>query len=245
MITKNPKVIVVLAVVITLLATSGCALTSAQVRVGNLQTRSQSVKLDNAKSESVEIKMAAGTLNVSGGASDLLQATFSYNVAELEPQVAYSVGKLSVRTPSVAAAVPSLWDLENYRYEWDLHLNDNVPMEMHVETDAGSTDLKLGSLSLTRLDLQTGVGPVAVDLTGNWHADLDATITGGLGGLTLRLPRNACVRVDVEGGLGQVDARGLIKDGKRYVNDACGTSKVTLRIDISAGVGRTKLEMGE
>ena len=245
MITKNPKVIVVLAAVITLLAASGCALTRPQVRVGELQTRSQSVALDDAKSKRVQINMAAGELYVSGGANKLLQAQFSYNVAELEPQVAYSGGTLIVRTPDVATGVPSLWDLGDYRYKWDLQLNDNVPMEMHVEIGAGSADLKLGSLSLTRLDLKPGAAPVTVDLTGNWQNDLDANISGGVGGITLRLPRSACARVNVDVGLGKVDAQGLRKDGNDYVNDVCGESKVTLRIHIAGGVGRIKLEVGE
>ena len=243
--TKNPKVIVVLAAVITLLATSGCALTRPQVRVGELQTRSEAVELDDAKSVSVDINMAAGKLDVGGGANELLQAKFSYNVAELEPQVAYSGGTLIVRTPDAQAGVTSLWGLDDYRYEWDLHLNDKVPMAMRIEVGAGNADLKLGSLSLTRLDLETGVGPVTVDLTGNWQNDLDANISGGVGELTLRLPRSACVRVDTEGGIGKVDAQGLMKDGNEYVNDVCGKSEVTLRIDISAGVGNIKLEVGE
>ena len=242
---KNPRVIVVLAAVITLLATSGCVPTRPPVRVGELQTRSESVALGDAKSESVEIDMAAGELDVSGGASELLQAKFSYNVAELEPQVAHSGGTLSVRTPSVKAGVASLRNLDDFRNTWDLHLNDNVPMKLHVVMGAGSADLKLGSLSLTSLDLDQGVGPVTVDLTGNWKADLDAKIKRGLGDLALRLPPSACVRVGIEEGVGKVDAQGLVKDGNDYVTDACGRSEVTLRIDISAGVGNTKLEVGE
>ena len=36
-----------------------------------------------------------------------------------------------------------------------------------------------------------------------------------------------------------------MKDGNEYVNDVCGESEVTLRIDISAGVGNIKLEVSE
>ena len=101
------------------------------------------------------------------------------------------------------------------------------------------------SSSLTRLDVDAGVGQVTVDLTGTWQDDLDANISSGVGELTLRLPHSACVRVDVEGGLGIVNTHGLTKDGNDYVNDACGESEVTLRIDISAGVGATNLEVTE
>jgi len=246
---KNLEVIVVMTAVIMLLAISGCAPARSHARslarVGELQTRSESIALDGSKTERVDIFMGAGELDVSGGASELLQAKFTYNVAELEPQVKHSGGTLSVRTPDAVADVSSLWKLADYRYEWDVHLNDNVPMEMHVDMGPGNANLKLGSLSLTRLDLDTGVGLITVDLTGSWQEDLDARINGGLGALTVRLPGNACVRVDVEGGLGNVNAQGLTKAGNDYVNNACGESGATLRIDIAAGVGNINLEVVE
>ncbi len=248
MTTNNSKVIVALAAVIMLLSVSGCALARGTVSkvglpiaVGELQNKSESVKLDSAKSQSVEIDMPLGKLDVSGGASELLQAEFSYNIAELEPRVSYNGGRLAIQAPDLMMVGVLL---DDYRYDWDLHLNDNVPMKLRAQTGASSADLKLGSLSLTRLDLTTGAGPVSVDLTGNWQNDLDANISGGLGSLTLRLPRNACVRADVERGIGSVTAQGLMRDGNDYVNDACGKSSATLRIDISGGVGSVNLVVG-
>ncbi len=242
---KNLKVIVILATVIMLLAASGCAPSRTVIRVGELQTRSQSVALDGAKTESVEIGFGIGMLEVSGGASDLLQAKFNYNVDQLNPQVAYKGGTLSVLTPEYSHASVSFWNAEDFRNEWDLQLNDSVPMKMHVVMGLGSADLQLGSLSLTRLDLDAGAGPILIDLTGNWQADLDADITGGLGEITLRLPSSACVRVDIKRGLGGVYTHGLTNDGNTYVNAACSTSEATLRIDIGAGVGDINLEAGE
>ena len=46
-----------------------------------------------------------------------------------------------------------------------------------------------------------------------------------------------------KGGLGKVNANGLKKaEGDTYSNDACGTSSVTLTIDVSVGVGNIDLE---
>jgi hypothetical protein len=234
--------------------------------VGKLQTESQVVELGGAESVRVEIWMGAGKLDVAGGAGGLLDADFTYNVAEFKPEVAYSSNVLTIRQPDVEGRA-SLWDLDDYRYEWDLRLNDSVAMDMSIDVGAGAADLKLGSLSLTKLDIEAGAGDVtvdlagasslarlnigigagevAVDLSGDWQVDLDAEIKGGVGKATLRLPRGVGVRVDVEGGLGKVNASGLKKDGDAYVNDAYGESEVTLRIDVQAGVGEIDLELGE
>ncbi len=265
--TKNSRVIVLLAAVMVLLVTLSCAQTGTRVRVGELRTKSESVELDGAESVRANLTIAAGELNVSGGADGLLNADFTYNVAELEPEVEYSGGTLTVRNPDVDVTVDSWWDLDDYRHEWDLRLNDDVSMEMIVRMGAGEADLELGSLSLTRLDVETGAGEVTidladsstltrlnvdvgvgqttVDLTGDWQDDLDVDIAGGVGELILLLPSGVGVRVDVVTGLGDVNTRGLSKDGNEYVNDAYGESEVTLRIDITAGVGNIRLEVVE
>jgi len=264
MIGKHSRGIAWLVIVAVLLVASGC---SSGVRVGKLQTESKTVELGDATSVQVEIAMGAGELNVAGGAAELLRADFAYNVAELKPEVDYSGGKLTVRTPEVDTGIGSLWDINEYRYEWDLRLNDDVPMEMKVSVGAGRTDLALGSLSLTRLDIATGAGEVlvdlsgstaltklnvgggagalTVDLTGAWQDDLEASIAGGVGERILVLPRDTGVRVKVEIGIGGVEAAGLNKDGEYYTNDAYGQSEVTLYIDVAGGVGETELRLGE
>ena len=238
---KNLKKMVMLAAVIALLVISGCGPVSPTARVGALQTRSEMVALDGDGMRQVEIDMAAGDLMVSGGASELMQADFVYNVADLEPQVAHSGSSLTVRTPNTTASARSLRDLVSYRNEWDVRLNDSVPMQVDVEVGAGSANLKLGGMSLTSLDLVTGAGPVTVDLTGSWQNDLEAEISVGLGGLTVRLPSDTCARVDVDGGLNPVDSQGLVKNGSQYASDACGKADTTLRIHIDGGVGVVQL----
>jgi len=264
MITKNSKGIALLAMVAILLAASGCG---GGARVGELRTESETVELGGATSVRVEIEMAAGELDVSGGAAELLEADFTYNVAELKPEVDFSGSTLSVRTPDVQVRGDSLWDLDEYRYEWDLRLNDDVAMDMQVGVGAGRTNLQLGTLSLTTLEVTQGAGEVVVDLsgstsltrlnvgggagamtvdlTGDWQNDLEATIEGGLGKRTLILPADVGVRVKVEVGVGAVDAAGLTKEGEYYTNDAYGQSDVTLYIEVQGGVGETDLIVRE
>ena len=264
--TRKLKMVGLLTIVVVLLAANGCVGRGRRLRIGELQTESQAVELGGADSVRVEIVMGAGELDVAGGADGLLDADFTYNVAEFKPEVAYSSSVLTVRQPDVEGRA-SLWDFDDYRYEWDLRLNDDVPIEMTIDLGAGNAQLELGTLSLTGLDVKAGAGDVTVDLagassltklgidigagnvtldlSGDWQADLDANIRGGAGKATLRLPRDVGVRVDVQGGLGKVNAGGLKKDGDAYVNDAYGESEVTLRIDVTAGLGAIDLELGE
>jgi hypothetical protein len=262
---KNSKTTFMLAIIAILASAIACTTTTKQLKVGDLRTESDAIDLDDAESVRVDIDMAAGELNADGGTSKLLEADFTYNVEELKPEVTYGGGTLSIQTPDVGETITSLWDIDDYRNEWTLLFNEGVPIDMTIDMGAGEADLELGSLSLTRLDLNAGAGNISlnlsdsdsltrldvdsgagiisIDLTGEWQGDLDADIKGGVGELTLRLPSGVGVRVQIEGGLVNVDNSGMIKDGNDYVNNAYGESDVTLRIDISAGVGQINLRL--
>jgi len=263
---KNSKTSILLAIMMVLLVSIACTLATPDLKVGPLRTESRSVEQGDAESVQVEIEIGAGELDVDGGAADLLQADFTYNVAELKPELNLSDDVLTILTPETEG-MASFWDLDDYRNEWDLRFNNDVPMEMKVFLGAGRANLNVGDLTLTRLDVNTGagevnldlngssaltrfeisagVGAVTVDLTCDWLTDLDAGIEAGVGELTMLLPSSACVRVTVEGGISDTNTTGLTKDGDDYINDACGQSDVMLRIDISAGIGNINLNLDD
>ena len=212
------------------------------VTTGELQTESKSVQLGGAKSVQVQIKMAAGELKVEGGASDLLNAEFTYNVPRWKPEVSYDVngdsGQLTIQQPSGGGHGG------HTHYEWDLRLNNNVPMEISVDEGAGRAQLDLVGLQLARLELNLGAGETTINLDGPWKKDLTASVHGGVGKATLQLPRDVGVRVAAHGGLGAINASGFSKDGDAYVNEAYGKSPVTLRIEVEGGIGEINLQLG-
>ncbi len=258
--------IIIVAATSVLLPTIACDIELPSARIGDLQTKSEAVQLGDADSVSVEIFMPAGELVVGGGASDLLEAEFVFNVAEIEPEIEYRNGILRVTSPDVDMGPGSVFDLGDIRNEWDLLFNEDVPMDMSIDVGAGLSDLELGSLSLTSLDISAGagdveldlsgsstlsslsidagVGELTVDLSGEWQNDLDASIMAGVGTFSLLLPRSVCVRVEVDSGIAGVNASGFSVNGDIYSNDACGESNVTLQIDIDAGVGTINLRQG-
>jgi hypothetical protein len=229
---------------IVLFATLLLAGCSSKLRVDELKTESQSVELGDTESVRVEIEMGAGDLEVTGGAEKLLEAVFNYNVARLKPEVEYTDDMLIVQLPKVKG-LPAMGDIADFRNEWDLRLNNEIPMDLSVNMGAGTSDLQLAGLSLTGLDVSLGAGESTIDLSGGWASDLDATIDAGAGDISIRLPRDVGVRVEVGAGVGTIDAPGLKQDGNVYTNDAYGMSDLTLEIDIEAGFGKVTLEVEE
>ena len=237
-------VLLIVAMAATALFAGACGTQRGGTQqVGEMQRQSQSIQAQNAQSVRANLKMGAGELNLTGGADRLMEAEFSYNVANWKPKVNYNVsgetGELMVRQGS-GGGVNLGGDARN---EWDIRFNDEVPTDLVVQMGAGESNLDLDSLTLRGLDLEMGAGRTTVDLTGDYAQDLSASIQGGVGEATVQLPSEVGVRVEAQGGLGQINAEGLQREGEAYVNDAYGDSEVTLDVDIQGGVGQINLEV--
>jgi hypothetical protein len=190
----------------------------------------------------VEIDFGAGELEVTGGAEKLLEADFTYNVAKLKPEVEYTDGTLVVQQPDIGG-VPAVTGITDYRNEWVLRLNDDVPMDLNVDVGAGTTDLILSGLSLTSLDVSLGASKSTIDLSGDWARDLNAIIEAGATDINILLPRDVGVRIEVESGPHTIEATDLTKDGNVYTNAAYGVSGVTLQIELEVGIGLINLDV--
>ena len=183
--------------------------------------------------------MPAGELKLSGGANQLMEADFNYDEAEGKPETSYHVsggtGELNVTQPG------KKFHFGPAHNDWNIRLANDVPMQLKADMGAGQSDLKIGGLSLTRLDISMGAGQFTADLTGDWKKDLDAEIHGGVGHAIILLPEDVGVRVHATGGIGSISSGGLKRDGDEYVNEMYGKSPVTLRLDVSGGVGNIDL----
>jgi hypothetical protein len=224
---------------IAALLLAGC---SFAARVGALRTESQSVELGEAKSVRVAIAMGARDLEVTGSAEKLLEAGFNYNVDKLKPEVEYTDGKLVVRQPDIQG-FPVLQNITDFRNEWNLHLNNEVPMDLRVDMGGGTSHLQLAGLSLTSLDITLGAGQSTIDLSGDWARDLNVTIDSGAANVSLRLPKDVGARVKVESGPHTIEATDMTKDGDVYTTAAYGMSAVTMQVDMGAGIGQISLDV--
>ena len=232
---NNSLKIITILLIITLLFFVHCALGS-----GKLRNESRTIKLGEAESVTVEINMVAGKLNLSGGAEELLEADLIYSVKALKPKIKYNVidnhGSLIIKQPDILR-IPA----EGSKYEWNINLNNNIPLDLYLELDAGKYNLKPGDLNLTNIDFKLGVGEFKIDMTGNWKNSVNAYIEGGVGDLTLYLPSNVGVCVNVNRSLGVINNIGLQNSGNLYINDLYKTSDIKLNIDLNAGIGKIDL----
>ncbi|MEN6355456.1 MAG: toast rack family protein [Armatimonadota bacterium] len=252
-------VIALLAAAVFLIAGAG---QSTVLKTGEMKTEKQSVEVGQAKSADISLSLETGSLKLHGGAANLMDAVFTYNVPEWKPAVSYEVkdgvGKLSVTEPKTDGRVKG-----KAKNEWDIGLKNGFPLDLEVNLTTGSGEIDLGGLCLSsfelnqvtgnanvrlcdhpnvaNLDLNCVTGSIDADMSGKWQHNMQGSISVVTGGVSIRLPRDIGVRVSVSKVTGNVDTGGLIKQNGYYINEAYGKSDVTLSLDASVVTGNITL----
>ena len=237
---KKVKLMLALSSVFLLI---GCV---SRVAVGPTQTDSQSIELGNAESVQAAIKMGVGQLNIGGGATNLMDAEFTYNVEDWRPEVDYQqrgdIGELQVSQPD--AEINGIPD-DNIEYRWDIALQNAIPLDLNIDLGVGESELNLSGLALQDLVVDTGVGSAVIDLTGPWQDSFDVRINGGVGETTVYLPENVGLHMAADTGIGSLVVNGLQKDGDVYTNAAYGNSDVSITLEINGGIGEITVQVGK
>ncbi len=232
---NNVKKILVLAFMMcgSLLVLSGCfSVIPEKEKEDTFQ-----VKKDDAQKLDVEINLGVGEMTVSKGAKEWLEGNAQYNINKLAPEVKY---KLRGNTGEIEIdhKGSSKVKIGNTKNLWDVQLNEDIPMDLSIETGASKAMLDLRGLKLEKLDIETGVGDLNVDLGGDWKKSFKTNIETGVGQTTVILPSEVGVKITTEKGIGSMNLEGFIAKGKGvFVNEAYEKADILLEVNSELGVG--------
>lgn len=102
---------------------------------------------------------------------------------------------------------------------------------------ASFTARNLANANASSLHVTGGVGELDLGFGGTWTGDLDATVQVTLGKITLRIPRDVGVQLDVQRFLATFDSDGLVKRDGSYFSDNWDTAKYKLRVHLQTTLG--------
>jgi hypothetical protein len=211
---------------------------------GKTEHEARTVEAGKAESVRAEIDMGVGQLNIKGDAAKLLEAEFTYNRRDWRPEITYHGnsfrGLLNIRQGSHDGGG---LHLGNNEYKWDLHFNNDIPLDIRVNCGAGEGNLDLAHLTIRDLDVNMGVGRVEAELPDEPKRDYDVRVHGGIGEAVLHLPSKVGVVADASGGIGGIQVDGLSKRGSRWVNPVyeSGSSHITVHVQVQGGIGQIRL----
>lgn len=249
---KIKKLILITILSASVLAAVGCSVSinsngkynegGNDITVSKAKKETNEIELKGIKNLKTEIDFGVGRLNLKGGADKLMKSEFTYNVPSWKPIVDYNAhgqdGDLLIEQPSNSKTTNS-----HVKYEWNVSLNSNVPMDIKAELGVGASTFDLSNINLKNADIEMGVGNMNLYLCGNYKNDTYVTIEGGVGSANIYIPKNAGVIVNAEKGLGKINAEGFIVNDGKYVNKAYGNSKFNINLKIECGVGNINLKL--
>jgi hypothetical protein len=255
------SVIMLIFASITLLATWNILFDN-----NNSSRKDEQQNIRKIKQVKTEIAFLNGTLNITSQAlNKLYSGDYKYKRPEWKPVISYSeedgTGYLSIISKD---------ESEERKYnssdnnEWDIRLNKDIRNDLNIRMGAGSGKFDLAGSKLTRFDFQMAAGDVdinlkntsvpdlrikaiagkaVIDLTGEWHNDMHASVTGGIGELSFVLPEAVGARMEITGILANIYAPGFEKNGHTYTNARYGNTKETMYIEIFGGIGEIDVRM--
>ncbi|MBY0098857.1 hypothetical protein H0185_19000 [Mesobacillus maritimus] len=213
---------------------------------GNEESFEVQVDKDHAKELEVELNIGAGELNVESGGKEWVEGTIDYNHKKLEPEISYKV-KGDAGVAVIEQGEKGLLDkinigeIENH---WNLRLNDEIPMDLVINSGASETMLDLKGLELQNLEVNAGVGDISIDLSGDWQESFDASLDMGIGKSTIILPSDVGVKIEASKGIGESNLVGFVSQGNGvYVNDAFKDADVVINLKTNLGVGEATFKM--
>lgn len=121
---------------------------------------------------------------------------------------------------------------------------NRIPMR-RLAINVGAASVRatgLANANAAQLAVGAGVGTVELDFDGQWTRDLAATVDITLGRVTVHVPADIGVRLDVDRVLASLDTEGLVQREDAYYSDNWDTAKHHLRLDVNTVIGKFELD---
>jgi hypothetical protein len=110
---------------------------------------------------------------------------------------------------------------------------------------AGAAEVSVIGLGNSRCDeikFEGGIGKVTLDFAGVWTSSSRVEVTMAVGELTLRLPRNAGVRIRMDKFLASFEPHGLVRRGQAFESRNYAQAERQLDLDITTAMGGVNVE---
>jgi hypothetical protein len=220
----------------------GVWLLTGSLGKGRFTSKAQalSIPLESARSARIKLDHGAGRLNIQSGASatEILNGAFG---AQVETNTRFEADQLQVKLRNS----PHLWAwVPGESLDWDIHLNDAIPLSLKIDSGASSSTLDLTDLKVIELDIDTGASSTEVRLpanAGNTRVDIDS----GASSLSLRIPAGVAARIRVKSGIASVNVdsnRFARLEGGLYQSADYATATNRADITIDTGVGSVEIK---
>ncbi len=204
------------------------------------KAQSLSIPLESARSARIKLDHGAGRLNIQAGAAstELLNGSFG---AEVENSTRFEADQMQVKLRNSQ----QFWAwYPGESLDWDIRLNDTIPLSLKIDSGASSSTLDLTNLKVVDLDIDTGASSTQISLpanAGNTRVDIDS----GAASLNLSIPTGVAARIRVKSGIASVNVDSIRfprLEAGIYQSADYATAANRADITIDTGVGSVEIK---
>jgi N-terminal domain of toast_rack, DUF2154/Domain of unknown function (DUF5668) len=207
---------------------------------GSAEVENASIDLQGASSVNLKIDHGAGELKLHGGANGSQFAHGSFS-GGLDHKASRNGDRLEVRMRPAKDVFDFPFFGGPSQLDWDVAINNEVPIELKLNLGANKSDLNLRDLNITDLDLDTGASDTKLTLPskGRLRADLDM----GAASLEIIVPDGVSARIHASLGAAdmKVDESRFPRNGRYYQSPDYDTAANAVDINIDAGAASIKI----
>jgi hypothetical protein len=193
-----------------------------------------SIPLENATSAYIKLDHGAGRLSLHSGAgtNEIINGTFA-NGLNYKSHMEGNRIEVKLRSSHQFWA----W-LPGESLDWDVHLNQDILLNLKIDSGVSASTLDLSDLKVADLDID--IGASSTDLTvpanaGNTHVEIDT----GASSLKINIPVGVAASIRIKSGIAAVNVNSRFprQEGGLYQSADYGSSANRVDMTVNAGVG--------
>ncbi len=188
-----------------------------------------------AKTVELTIRMGAGALSVRGGSAQLMDGTYTSNVAELSrtDSLLGDIQQVMLRTKGKGNS--PFW-FGGAKNTLDLNLTNDLPVALSVDGGAMTMNLDLTTVRATKVNLDAGASTINLILGDVLEAS-SVSVDAGASTVTVSLPRTLGARLDLDSAVSKKNLPEFVQKNDSTYESAHYTQtakKVDLTFDVGA-----------
>lgn len=113
-----------------------------------------------------------------------------------------------------------------------------------LRVDMGAASVEIGGLAnanAEHIDVNVGVGHIALDFAGEWRGDVAMTVNSALGNVRITVPNAVGVRVESSKFLSSFDAKSMVKKNGAWESSNWETARYKLRVRSTGVLGHFEI----
>jgi len=212
-------------------------------------TRSEEIvqQMDDADRGTLQLQFAVGTLNLGAlvDSANFAEGRIEYGRFSqgVKRTAGSTAGRLNYALTAQTEPFSFWWPGEGGGERWNIDLTPRIPLDIEVGAGVGDLNLNLNQLTVTRLDVGSGIGDTTIDFP-IAAGRTTAVVQGAIGDVVVRIPDGVGAKVTLSKLLASVDVRNsrFVRADDAYVTTNYDTAPNRLDVEVKVVIGNIVIE---